>query len=357
MWPGQQQQPGGEQNPQDPHQNPYQQQQPGQPNPYQQQSGYGQQQPGYGYPQQPAPQQGYPQQPPAPQPWGPPPAQPPLPPQGGGSGSSASTKSVAIIAASAVVVAAAVTGAFVLTKDDDKKTEADGKPQNSASAPADQPASSAPATSPSATGNPRAGGSIPPVIPGWKVVINPKYGVAFDVPPEWKVLGSGVSSGIEDESRTDGMPVITMSAPAYLKEEWCTVDADKDGDTEEWSLAATGVKGANGAKDTGQAAYDNTGSWVWAGYAQKEPKGTTKVTQPKEYTTKSGLKGHMVTSTATGVKKPHKCASDGKGIGFGFKTANGDFASWVMYGAAGVKDEYQNDMAEKVLSTVRLTAG
>ncbi|QES51246.1 hypothetical protein DEJ50_28840 [Streptomyces venezuelae] len=349
MWPGQQQQPGGEQNPNDPHaphQNPYQQQQPGQPNPYQQ--------PAYGQPQQPG--YGYPQQPPAPQPWGPAPAQPPLPPQGGGSGSSNSTKTVAIVAASAVVVAAAVTGAFVLTRDGEKTNEADNnKPQNSVSAPASSPATSPTAAQP--TDNPRAGGAIQPVIPGWKVVVNPKYGVAFDVPPEWKVLGSGVSSGITDETKKDGMPVISMSAPAYLKEEWCTVDEDKDGDTEEWSLAATGVKGANGAKDTGQAAYDNTGSWVWAGYAQKEPKGTTKVTQPKEYTTQSGLKGHMVTATATGVKKPHKCASDGKGIGFGFKTASGDFASWVMYGAAGVKDEYQQDVAEKVLSSIRLTAG
>ncbi|MER5929182.1 hypothetical protein [Streptomyces sp. NPDC002054] len=354
MWPGQQQQPGGEQHPNDPapHQNPYQQQ-PGQPNPYQQQPAYGQpQQPGYGYPQQ-----GYGQQPPpAPQPWGPQPAQPPLPPQGGGSGSSNSTKTVAIVAASAVVVAAAVTGAFVLTRDDDKTDDAGGStPQNSASAPASTPASSAPATKPA--DNPRAGGAIQPVIPGWKVVVNTKYGVAFDVPQEWKVLGSGVSSGITDEIKKDGMPVISMSAPAYLKEEWCTVDEDKDGDTEEWSLAGTGVKGANGAKDTGDAAYQNTGSWVWAGYAQKEPKGTTKITKPVEYTTKSGLKGHMVTATATGVKKPHKCATDGKGIGFGFKTASGDFASWVMYGAAGVKDEYQQDVAEKVLSSLRLTTG
>ncbi|MEV7615111.1 hypothetical protein [Streptomyces sp. NPDC089799] len=354
MWPGQQPSPGGEQNPQNANQNPYQQPGPGQPNPYQQpgygqpQPGYGQQQPGYGYPQQ-----GYGQQQPATQPW--PQQAPPQPPQGGGSGSGNSTKTIAIVAAAAVAVAAAVTGAFVLTKDDDKKPQANDKPQNTASAPPSAAMSPAAPATPSS--NPRAGGSVQPTVPGWKVVVNPKYGVAFDVPPEWKVLGSGVSSGFLDETKNDGItPAISMSAPAYLKEEWCKVDSDKDGDVEDYSLAGTGVKGANGAKDTAEAARNNTGSWVWAGYAQKEPKGTVKVSEPKEYTTASGLKGHMVTSTATGVKKPHKCATDGKAIGFGFKNAKGDFASWVLYGAAGVKDEVKPEVYEKVLSTVRLTS-
>ncbi|QEU81637.1 hypothetical protein [Streptomyces subrutilus] len=340
MWPGQQQPPGGEQNPRDAQQNPYQQQ-PGQPNPYQQ-PGCGDQQPGYGYPQQ-----GY-QPPPPVQPWGQPQPPPPQPPRGG---SPFATRTVAIVAASAVVVAAAATGAFVLTRDD-KKTQADDKPVASPSAP--------PASAPAPAGsspNPRAGGDVKPVIPGWKVVLNPKYGTAFDVPPEWNVLGAGMAVGFEDESKNDGSPLITMSGPAYLKEDWCKVDSNKDGREESTSLAGTGTKGGQGAKDTAEAVRNEAGNWAFAAYAQKAPKGTTKVSEPKEYTTSSGLKGHTATASVSGLPKENKCSSDGKSVAFSFKTANGDFSTWVFYGAAGVPDEVPQATLDKILSSVRLTAG
>ncbi|MFG2983942.1 hypothetical protein ACGFYQ_22265 [Streptomyces sp. NPDC048258] len=338
MWPGQQQPPGGEQNPQDAQQNPYQQQpgQPGQPNPYQQQ------QPGYGYPQP-----GY-QTPPPTQPW----SQPQPPQQPGRGGSPYQTKTVAIVAAAAVVVAAAATGAFVLTRDDKKTNEADDKPSASASAPA----SSAPAPAGSSA-NPRAGGDAKPVIPGWKVVLNPKHGTAFDVPPEWNVLGSGMAIGFGDEAKNDGSAAVMMSGPAKLKEDWCKVDADKNGSEESTALAGTGTKGGQGAKDTAEAVRNEAGNWAWAGYAQKAPKGTTKVSEPKEYTTSSGLKGHMATASVTGVPKENKCSSDGKSIAFSFKNANGDFASWILYSAAGVPDEVSKETMEKILSSVRLSAG
>ncbi|MCX5197518.1 hypothetical protein OOK31_27090 [Streptomyces sp. NBC_00249] len=342
MWPGQQQPPGGGQNPQDAQQNPYQQQ-PGQPNPYQQQPqpGFGEQQPGYGYPQA-----GY-QTPPPAQPWGQPQQQPQ--PQAGRS--PYATRTVAIVAASAVVVTAAATAAFVLTRDGQGSAQADdNKPPAASSAPVVPPP--APASS---AANPRSGEALKPVIPGWKVVVNTKYGAAYDVPPEWTVNDSGVSLFYEDEVAKDGKPVITMSGTATLKGEWCAVDKDKDGDEEKFSLADTGIKGGQGAKDTGQVAYDNTGSWVWAGYAQKEPKGTIKPSEPKEYTTLSGLKGHMVIATAPNVKKEHKCSTDGKAIGFGFKNAVGDFASFVLVGVAGVKDEVPAEVYDKVLSSIRLT--
>ncbi|WP_328762037.1 MULTISPECIES: hypothetical protein [unclassified Streptomyces] len=336
MWPGQQQPPGGEQNPQDAHQNPYQQQ-PGQgqqPNPYQQQ------QPGYGYPQA-----GY-QTPPPVQPWGQQPQQgAPLPPSGGGS--PYATKTVAIVAAAAVVVVAAATGAFVLTRDDKKSDEADNKPAAASSAPS----SEAPA-SPGA--NPRTGGDVKPVIPGWKVVLNPKYGTAFDVPPEWNVASAGVIAGFSDDSKNDGLPMISFSAPAFLKEDWCKVDSNKDGREETTELAGTGTKGGQGAKDTAEAVKNEAGNWAFAAYAQKAPKGTVKISEPKEYTTSSGLKGHMATATAIGVPKENKCSSDGKSIAFSFKTANGDFSSWVLYSVAGVPGEVPQETMDKILSSVRL---
>lgn len=338
MWPGQQQPPGGEQNPQDAQQNPYQQQS-GQPNPYQQQ-------PGYGYPQQP----GYQQPPTVPgQQWGQPqlPQQPQRQP---GGGSPFQTKTVAIVAASAVVVAAAATGAFVLTRDDKKTNEADDKPAASASASAaPAPAGSSP--------NPRAEGEAKPVIAGWKVVINPKHGTAFDVPPEWNVLGSGMSVGFEDETKKDGSAFVMMSAPAYLKEDWCKVDSNADGREETTSLAGTGTKGGQGAKDTAELSRNAAGSWAYGGYGQPHPIEVTKISEAKEYTTLSGLKGHVATATVSGLPKKTKCNSDGKSIGFAFKNAKGDFASWILYSATGVPDEVSKETMEKILSTVRLSGG
>ncbi|MEU7555430.1 hypothetical protein AB0B01_24325 [Streptomyces sp. NPDC044571] len=345
MWPGQQQPPGGQPNPQDAQQNPYQQQpgQPGQPNPYQQQ-------PGYGYPQA-----GY-QTPPPVQPWGQQPPTAPLQaaaPQGGG-GSPYATKTVAIVAAAAVVVVAAATGAFVLTRDDKKDDRAEDKPAAASSAPA---SSSAAPASPGT--NPRAGGDAKPLIPGWKVVVNPNHGTAFDVPPEWNVASAGVMTGFEDEKKHDGSTVVMMSAPAYLKEDWCKVDSNKDGREETTSLAGTGTKGAQGAKDTAEAATNAADSWAFAAYAQRapNPREAVKSTPPKDFTTSSGLKGSMATATVSGLPKASKCDSDGKAVAFSFKNAKGDFATWVLYGAAGVQGEVTQETYEKIMSTVRLSTG
>ncbi|MGW7331337.1 hypothetical protein ACWGIU_22665, partial [Streptomyces sp. NPDC054840] len=203
--------------------------------------------------------------------------------------------------------------------------------------------------------NPRAGGAVQPVIPGWKAVVNTKYGVVYDVPPEWNVNDSGVILSFHDEVKNDGKPIITMTGTATLKEEWCTVDKDADGRVEKFSLADTGVKGAQGAKDTAQVATDNTAFWAWAAFAQKEPKGTVKEGPAKEFTSSSGLKGHMMVATASNLKKEHKCSTDGKAIGFGFKNAVGDFASFVLISAAGVKDEVPTEVSDKIISSIRLS--
>ncbi|MEU8628936.1 hypothetical protein [Streptomyces sp. NPDC048669] len=359
MWPGQQP-PGGEQNPQDPNQNPYQQPGYQQPNPYQQpgyqQPGTPEQQPGYGYPQQGQPgqpqgQPGYPQPNPYQQPTvpqyavtGPPGGPPP------GNGNKKRTTVVAIVAAVAVVAAAVVTGVVVMNKDDDKdgknvaddkKSSAPAKPSGSASSPEEE--------------NPRGtGGDAKPLIAGWKVVTNPKWGTQFDVPGDWEVSRPGISSFFEDDKKGDGSPLIGFSAPADLKGKWCVDDADHDGIKENTSLAGTGTRGAEGATDADENARNEAGTWAWAAYAQHMPKSTIKMSKAKQYTTKSGLTGSVVTATAANVTKKKKCDSDGKTIAFTFKNSSGAFSSWVLYGAAGVPDELPDATIQKILSTVRL---
>ncbi|MEU2421557.1 hypothetical protein ABZ619_11065 [Streptomyces sp. NPDC007851] len=330
MWP-EQQPPGGEQNPQ---QNPYQQPGYQQPNPYQQ--------PGYQQYPQPG---GYAQQPQ----WGPPgPAGTPQARQGGGGGNR--TKVVAIVAAAAVVVAAGVTGFLVLGGKNDDKADG-GKNQGGTRSPAQSAPASASASA-SADDNPRGDDTgEKPTVAGWKTVVNPKWGTAFDVPAGWEVLSSGTSVGFEDKA---GKPIITMSAPAQYKSKWCTSDDDKDGRTEDTALAAVGTKGESGAKTPGDAAVREVPWWVYGGYTYPNKKSIGYDKKATAYTTASGLKGAYAWARSTNTPSKGKCASDGKAITFGFENSAGDLVSWDFYGAKGVNGEVPTATIMKILSTVRL---
>ncbi|MGX5208319.1 hypothetical protein ACWKT3_06415 [Streptomyces violaceus] len=330
MWPGQQP-PGGEQNPQA--NNPYQQPGYQQPNPYQQ-PGYQQQQPGT-YGQQPQ--------------WGAPaPAGAPQPPRGGGGGNR--TKLVAIIAATAVVVAAGVTGFLVLggDKDDTADGKTDKKPTPTASKSSPEPSDSA------SDSNPRGGEEEKATIPGWKIVVNTRFGTQFDVPADWEIETPGTSVGFEWEKKDGEMDRTSVTAPAYLKSKWCTSDDDEDGREDETALATVGTRGEDGAKTTDEAAETRVPWWIFGGYTQPDKK-SVKFTKPKPYTTKSGIKGSVATAHSENTPQNGKCDSDGKAITFAFKNGAGDFVTWNLYGAKGVKDELSEATIQKILGTVRLT--
>ncbi|QNP73980.1 hypothetical protein IAG44_33995 [Streptomyces roseirectus] len=338
MWQGQQP-PGGEQNPQAQN-NPYQQPGYQQPNPYQQ-AGY--QQPG-----QPGP---YGQQPAwgAPTVAGTPQAQP-----GGGRGGRNRTKMVAIISASAVVLTAAVTGFMVLGGDGEKKTEAKSDPSSSPSAPS---APASPPASGAAGSNPRGGDSEEkPTIAGWKVVINPKWGTAFDVPADWEVQPPGTALGYEweDKAKPTGYDSVIMTGTAALKPKWCTSDPDKDGKTSDHRLGVTGTKGASGAKNTDEIAVNTPAWWVFGGYTQPDKKSITFDQKGTPYTTAAGIAGSYGWARSANNPQKGKCSADGKAITFGFKNSKGDFVSWTLSTAKGVKDEVPDATIMKILSTVRL---
>ncbi|MEU1018435.1 hypothetical protein ABZ383_22330 [Streptomyces sp. NPDC005900] len=358
MWP-EQQPPGGEQNPQDQNQNPYQQPGYQQPNPYQQ-PGYQQQPPG-GYPQQPpaAPAGGY-QQPhpgafsqPEQSQWSAPTPAAGLPQhsgggQGGGGGNK--TKITAIVASLAVVVAAGVTGFLVLGGDKDDKDDkaAPAKPSKSAT--------EKPSPTPTGGGNERGeGGEDKPTIPGWQVVVNPKWGTAFDVPADWVLRTPDTFIGFDDRKDKGAKAIIGMSAPAIYKEKWCTSDDDKDGTSDDTELAAVGTKGQNGAKNTKDIARNDSAWWVYGGYTEqtKADKKKIKIGKVEDFTTESGIKGSVATSTTSGTATSAKCDSDGKATTFAFKNEAGEYVAWTLYGAKGVKDELSDATVKKILSTVR----
>ncbi|MGV9789286.1 hypothetical protein [Streptomyces sp. NPDC003435] len=324
MWPGEQP-PGGAQNPQD---NPYQQPGYQQPNPYQQP----------GYQQYPQPNS-YGQQPQ----WGPP-TQPPGKPGGGNN----RVKVVAIVSALAVVVTAGVTGYLVLGAKDDGHDEAKGgKKTSQAPTPTPTGSSSAP------DDNPRGGEGEKPVVAGWKVVVNPKFGTAFDVPPEWQLESTDTSYFMEDHADDDKL-ITSVSAPAVYKSKWCTDDSDKDGRTEDTSLAVAGTRGESGAKSPEQAAVVRVPWYVYGGYTQPDKKSITYDKKAKPYTTSSGVKGAYTWASSSGSPQKGKCASDGKAISFAFRNSAQDIVSFDLYGAKGVKGEVDTATIMKILSSVRL---
>ncbi|MGQ4382405.1 hypothetical protein [Streptomyces sp. SAS_270] len=319
MWPGEQP-PGGEQNAKHPQNAGVG----GQPNPYQQ-PGYQQQNP---YAQQ---------QPPAP--WNAPTvtAGAPVPPPGDGG---RRTKIVAITAAAAVVIAAGVTGYAVLGggKDDG----ADPEPTKSASQQS------------SPTSNPRrSDGDVKPTIAGWKTVLNPDRGIAFDVPAEWALRSTGWVTYVSKEDDPQDKPLIAMKAPAILKEKWCGSDEDKNGSTDYTELADAGTRGNDGAKSPEDAAREDARTWVYGAYTQPDKK-LVKSAAVKSYTTNSGIKGALATASSSGVKKQQKCDSDGKATTFAFKNPSGDIVSWSFVGAKGVSEEVPDTTVQKILGTIRL---
>ncbi|MGO4429672.1 hypothetical protein AB4Z54_65765, partial [Streptomyces sp. MCAF7] len=148
---------------------------------------------------------------------------------------------------------------LVINKDDDKNDAAksDKKPSATASPSKDTPSQD---DGGSDEDNPRAGRTVEPVIPGWKTVTNPKRHDAFDVPTDWYVASPDTMSTFSK----DGKPLISMTGPAYYKQDNCTIKDKKTGVTLKSPVAGAGTKGAQGAKSQAQAAKTEAANWLYA---------------------------------------------------------------------------------------------
>ncbi|MEK8169869.1 hypothetical protein NKH77_08800 [Streptomyces sp. M19] len=71
------------------------------------------------------------------------------------------------------------------------------------------------------------------------------------------------------------------------------------------------------------------------------------------FTSDHGLKGYSAWATVTGVKKTDKCVTDGRSFTVSYTDTAGDFATWVLYTAKGVKDEIPDATVKKIMSTLR----
>ncbi|MGP3686948.1 hypothetical protein ACTVZO_19940 [Streptomyces sp. IBSNAI002] len=191
-----------------------------------------------------------------------------------------------------------------------------------------------------------------PLIAGWKTVVNPQHGTAFDVPPDWEVAEPSVFSGYTDRKDPDKV-LIGHTAPAFYKSKWCSIDATGDGRIDDVKLASSGTKGAEGAKDTADVAEKSAPTWVYAAHTQPD-KSLVTWDKPVEYRTKAGVKGTYVKARSAGATQPNRCAGDGQAVVFGFKNSKGGFVAWDFHGRTGVPGAVRDDLIMRIMSTVRL---
>ncbi|MFH8993027.1 hypothetical protein [Streptomyces sp. NPDC017940] len=289
-------------------------------------------------------QPGPPTQPgPATQPGPPSPQGPPTPPGPPNRPGGPSTRVVALVAALAVVVAAGVTGFLVL-----------GGDENDSARPGPDRSTS----SPGPRGADRRGGDggPEPTVPGWRTVVNPKRGIAFDVPAGWSLKSDSWVSWVSDEAKEaagdEDNRLAAMAAPAYLKERWCASDEEKDGVIEYAPLGGAGTRSDKGFKNTEDVARENATAWVYGAYAQPE-RGKVTSGPVRAYTTESGIEGSLATAASSGITKEGKCDTDGKATVFAFKDRGGEFVSWAFHGAKDVREEIPDATVLKILGTVR----
>ncbi|MET8608178.1 hypothetical protein ABZV92_32055 [Streptomyces rubiginosohelvolus] len=91
-------------------------------------------------------------------------------------------------------------------------------------------------------------------MPGWKTVVNPQCGIAFDVPVDWAVKSSGWVTYVGENGDPEETPLVGFAAPAILNEKWCRSDDDDNGTQEDTPLASVGSRAEPDARGTAEAA-------------------------------------------------------------------------------------------------------
>lgn len=162
-------------------------------------------------------------------------------------------------------------------------TEVTGSPVPVAGAPTSAPRAPD-ASSPSSS----SVAAPPPSVPGWQVVVASKAGVAYDVPPDWKVATPDTIVGFSDQQ---GNPLVGMNYSASYKEGYCQGNSGS-------SRGGVGVNSTTVA-DPGQAASETAKNWATAGYTSEinvPPTITQGTPQP---VTVAGAAGMLVRDTLT----------------------------------------------------------
>jgi hypothetical protein len=255
------------------------------------------------------------------------PQYPPGPPPGGRrTGLLVTAVVVALVLASGVVA-----GLFLLRRDN---------AQPAASTGTAAPATSATPRSATLTSAPTPARPAP-TVGGWQVAISGKRSLAYDVPPDWKVLDEDAIIGFEDASG----PKVGMSGASTYKEGYCAAEPHA------WRAGA----GFSGYQDTdlGVVATDAAGKWGRFGYlGQDNAQPRVDVAAPERIEV-NGISGVYATSTVK-VTAPTACSPPtAKVHAVALPATGGGSYVFVLFADQQVPDAVPDDLARKIINTIR----
>ena len=278
--------------------------------------------PGSGYPQ-PVPYEQYVRQQTPP---------PPAPPPGGRTG-----LLVVLVALGAVVALGIAAGAYLLTRNGTTRA---GATTATTITTTTQASTEPPATTAATTPPGQSGAKPDPVVPGWQVAVSGKRKLAYDVPPDWEVLGEDVIIGFEDASG----PKAAMSGAAIFKKGYCA-------ESETAYRAGAGFAGYRDT-DLDLVAVDAAGKWGRYGYLGPNDEPPQVEVSPAEPITVNGLQGAHATATVR-VTTPTPCAPPAARVHVVALPAPEGSYTFVVLSDEEVPDGLPEETFLKIINTVR----
>ena len=201
---------------------------------------------------------------------------------------------------------------------------------------------------PSSPGSPTTGPSTsvsapPPKVPGWQVVVADKPGIAYDVPPGWKVDTPDTIIGFEDQQ---GNPLVGMNYAASYKDGYC---AGSSGSTR----GGTGVNSTT-TTDPGQAATDTAQKWANAGYTSTSNVPPTITAGTPQPITVAGDSGMLVRDTMT-VTASTSCDPPSAEVDVVALPLQGNTgcALFILYADQGTPDSASQQDIQQIIGSLR----
>ena len=208
-----------------------------------------------------------------------------------------------------------------------------GSPSGSSGSPG-SPTSGPPSTSVSAP---------PPRVPGWQVVVAPKPGIAYDVPPDWKVETPDTIIGFADQQ---GNPLVGMNDAASYKDGYCPGSSGS-------SRGGAGVNSST-TTDPGQAASDTAQKWADAGYTSTNNVPPTITAGTPQPVTVAGDSGMLVRDTlavhSTNSCDPPNAEADVVALPL---QGNSGCALFILYADQGTPDSASEQELQQIVGSLR----
>lgn len=183
---------------------------------------------------------------------------------------------------------------------------------------------------------------LPPTIAGWQVVPTQR-GLAYDVPPTWKVQPPDTVIGFKDPT---GAPLVEIKNPATYQDGYCPGQSGS-------SRAGAGVTGSN-ESDPATSATSAAQTWATAGYTTENGTPPAVTLSQPEPITASGVQGMHVTANFTVVPQSDCDPPAGVVHAVAFPTGNGTGTIlFIAYADQGVDQAETDQDLLQMINSIR----